>query len=92
MLTEAEKELILSLIDSGSWKHSWHLPQTKYGHVDWSNPSTIKTCLAVVVEMKAEAIQMIRRIESIDMRLVSELNYLNAKIEETNNPATSHRG
>jgi hypothetical protein len=52
------KDLCLSLLDRGAWKHSWHLPLTCHG-VDWRHTKTRDKLKEEVAEAMKEAHRLI---------------------------------
>lgn len=82
VLTQEQIVTIRRLIDRGEWKHSWHLPQTSSGAIDWWNPATTEKCLSVLAEMKTECLDVIKRIEQVDVACANHLEYLKEMVKE----------
>lgn len=36
------KDAMLTAIDRGEWKHSWHLPKDEYGYIKWDDETVKK--------------------------------------------------
>ena len=63
MLNKYEKESVLSLIDRGGWKHSWHLNKNKYGYTDWWDKKNLQDCLDLAKRAHEEALGLTRLAE-----------------------------
>jgi hypothetical protein len=58
---------ILSIIDSGSWKHSWHLPKNKNGYIKWDSLEARDKVAEIMAEKRLQAESMIARIDAIEL-------------------------
>ena len=63
------RDKILSLIDRGTWKHSWHLPRNRHGWTDWFSKETRKKVRQILLDdleetsrLKEELEETLRRI------------------------------
>lgn len=56
-LTGEQVREVRSVVDSGEWKYTWHLPQTGYG-VDWMKDETLQKCLEVSRNYEEHHLQM----------------------------------
>ena len=85
-----QKSKILSLIDRGTWKHSWHLEHSKFGYTDWSNKKNIEKCLEIAREAREEALALSmlgREVESIlrsELHDIEQQEKIDAMPEEDN--------
>jgi hypothetical protein len=74
-MNEQEKKII-SLIDRGTWKHSWHLRQNQYGAIDWRNKQNIEDCLKECQRAKDSAMDLLvlaREVNSILNERLAEI-------------------
>jgi len=63
-LSKEAKDKIRSQIDSGSWKHSWHLPTNANGYVEWNSIETITKIRDVLVDQITDAKEQLRNAET----------------------------
>lgn len=70
-MTEEIRKKILAQIDSGEWKHSWHLKKTDCGIIDWHDPLNRKKIIEILISQRNEAIntayqccELIKKIEA----------------------------
>jgi hypothetical protein len=67
---------IVSAIDSGSWKHSWHLPKDDSGFIDWwSEKTAVKVKEILEDKLRSHATmagRMAKLLEEVDWRVSEE--------------------
>ena len=76
-MKKEDKRLVLSLIDKGTWQHSWHLTKNTYGYTDWSNKENIKKCSDIASGYQQEAMELLELAGKVSTLLIGE----HAKIE-----------
>lgn len=62
-----QSKAIVRLIDRGEWKHSWHLPKSEGGSIDWWHPGTLERVKQEKEEAIKEAAELLSLAISIEI-------------------------
>lgn len=72
-MNKKNKQLILGLIDKGTWKHSWHLLKNKLGYVDWMNKKNLIKCREIATQMANEGMNLMHLAGQVNAILTTEI-------------------
>ncbi len=84
MLASYDCKKIISVIDSRTWQHSWHLPLDGNG-IDWSDKETIRRCMEVVTKYEADAKALAERCKEARELLEREIRETQREQETSGN-------
>lgn len=80
-LNEVQRSKLRKQIDSGQWKHSWHLPTNANGDTDWNNLETVTKIRDVLLDQITEAKAQLRDAEKCLTICVNSLIEMEKQVE-----------
>lgn len=58
-MTKGEREMVISFMDRGEWKNSWHMKKDRYGYVDFRSQANLDQILRECDGAEASARRLI---------------------------------